>query len=70
MTDLKLFVCLDHAGHRPVGVASIVLAHTEYEARKLLAAELLARDLMSKQFTLKKIDTSWPQAVILQDGDY
>jgi hypothetical protein len=70
MTDLKLFVCLDHAGHQPVGVASIVLAHTEYEALKLLAAELLARGLMSRQFTLKQIDTSWPKAVVLRDGDY
>jgi hypothetical protein len=70
MNGFKLFTCTDHAGVWPVGVASIVLAHTEYEARKLLAAKLIERGLLKKEFTLQQIDTSRPQAVVLRDGDY
>ena len=70
MTWLKLFVCTDHGARYPVGVASIILANTEFEARRLLAAQIEARGLPPKQFTLRQIDTSKPQAIVLQDGDY
>ena len=70
MNGLKLFVCTNHGAKYPMGVASIVLAHTEFDARRLLADEIDARGLPPKQFTHKRIDTSKPQAVVLQDGDY
>jgi hypothetical protein len=70
MNGLKLFVCTDHAGHYPAGVASIVWAHTEFEARGLLTAALKAEGLPEKPFTLRQIDTSRPKAVVLRDGDY
>ena len=70
MTGLKLFVSTDHAGHFPVGVASIVLAHTEYEARRLLASALEAQGLPEKEFTLRQLETSASRAYVLRNGDY
>ena len=70
MSGLKLFVCTDHAGRQPVGVASVVLAHTEYEARELLAAKLKEHGLPEKPFTLRKLNNTAPKAFVLHDGDY
>ena len=70
MNGLKLFSCTDHAGVWPVGVASIVWAHTEFEARELPTKALKAEGLAEKLFTLKQIDASRPQAVVLRNGDY
>ena len=70
MTGLKLFACTDHAGKQPVGVASVVLAHTEYEARRLLTSALEAQGLPDKSFTLRQLDASAPRAFVLRDGDY
>jgi hypothetical protein len=70
MSGHKLFTCIDHAGHFPVGVASIVWAHTEHEARGLLTAALKAEGLPEKQFTLRQIDTGRPRAIVLRNGDY
>jgi hypothetical protein len=70
MSGLKLFTCTDHAGVWPVGVASVVVAHTEHEARGLLTEALEAEGLSEKPFTLRRIDTSRPKAVVLRNGDY
>lgn len=68
---LKLFTCTDHDCHWPVGVASIVVARDEAEARVLLERELAVASLDPKEpFTLKEIDATIPGAYILCDGNY
>jgi hypothetical protein len=70
VNGLKLFVCTDHAGKQPVGVASVVLAYTEYDATRLLKNALEAQGLREKPFTLRQLDASAPRAFVLRDGDY
>ena len=65
------YVCTDHDGHYPVGVASIIVAPDEDEARRLLAAELREHGLdAGKPFTLRRIQSEKPQAFVLLDGNY
>ncbi len=67
---MNVYTCIDHDGHW-VGVASVVIAPTEDEARELLKDVLTDCGLNgAKPFTLHKIDISKPQAVVLCDGDY
>lgn len=67
---MNVYVCTDHKGHWPVGVASVVIAATEDDARALLETELVAHGLGGGMFTLRKIQNETPQAFILMDGDY
>lgn len=67
---MKLFICTDHETIWPVGGASIVVASDEIEARHLLSQQLSGLGLNSKPFTLVEIDTAFPRAIILRDGDY
>lgn len=67
---MRVYVCTDHDGHYPVGVASVVVAHTEEEARQLLVSELENHGLRGKGFTLRCIQTESPQAFVLHDGQY
>ena len=68
---MKVFVCTDHDGHWPVGVASVIVAPNEEAARALLRVALKERWLNGDQpFTLKEIDTLNRKAYILRDGDY
>lgn len=68
---MRVFVCADHEGHYPVGVASVVVAPNHDEAKALLIAELKQHGLVSDGgFTLDEIDISAPTAVVLRDGDY
>jgi hypothetical protein len=68
---MDVFVCDDHAGHWPVGVCSIVIAHSEHEARGLLKAELHEHGLdESKPFTLRRLSMEKPKAFVIRDGDY
>lgn len=68
---MQVFVCTDHDGHYPVGVASVVVAATEDEARHLLQAELITHGLNAKKpFTLRRINSESPRAFVLLDGDY
>ena len=69
---MKLFTCDNHAGHWPVGAASIVIAESETDARYLLDEELLSRSLDpgNPPYTLKEVDMTKPQAIVLDDGDY
>ena len=68
---MQVYVCTDHDGHYPVGVASIIVAPDEDEARRLLAAELREPGLdAGKPFTLRRIQSEKPQAFVLLDGNY
>ncbi len=68
---MKVWTCTDHDGHWPVGVASVVVADTEDQARELLKAEIKEHGLdHHKPFTLRRINTSRPKAFVLQNGDY
>jgi hypothetical protein len=67
---MNIYTCTDHDGHW-VGVASVVVADSEDQARALLAAELKTHGLDgAKPFTLRRINTEAPRAFVLQDGDY
>ena len=73
----ELFVCTNHDGHWPVGVASIVFARDETHARELLDAELIGAGLKpstESPYTLEQIfrpnGDYVPRALILNDGDY
>lgn len=67
---MKVFTCTDHDGIW-VGVASVVVARDEVEARGLLVGELADRKLdWHKPFTLHEVSTAEPKVIVLQDGDY
>lgn len=69
---MKLFICTDHDAVCPTGVASVVVARDEEEARILLRAALKAHGQLNPDtpFTLQEVPLDQPQARILQDGDY
>lgn len=69
---MRIWCCTDHETHWPVGGASIVVAETEADARRLLT-EALAREGLKQlpdEMTLREIDTSTAHAVVLANGDY
>lgn len=68
---MNVYTCTDHKGHW-VGVASVVVADSEDEARKLLVTELETHGLKqgARPFSLRKINIAEPRAFVLQDGDY
>ena len=73
MKPKKLFVCTDHDGHYPVGVASIVLADNKDEARELL--DMALSDEFLKQYdrhtyTLREVSLKDYGAHILCNGNY
>jgi hypothetical protein len=73
MIPLFVWTCTDHDGHWPVGVASVIVANKEEEARALLDAELELRGLLGhvqKPYALKRLDITTPIARILNDGNY
>jgi hypothetical protein len=67
---MNVYTCIDHDGRWPVGVASVVVARDEAEARKLLAEALIKIGLKGDDFTLQLLDLSKPNAVVLNNGDY
>ncbi len=67
---LRLFTCTDHEGHWPTGVASIVLAYSEPQARSLLQRKLKSVGLPHTGFTLEDVPLALPKAIILYDGEY
>jgi hypothetical protein len=70
---VRLFFCTDHASVWPVGVASVVVASDEDEARSLLDAELVGRGLKpyaDEPYTLLEANHDKPGAYVLRDGDY
>lgn len=67
---MNVYTSTDHDGHW-VGVASVVVASNEEEARSLLVAKLRTHGLDgAKPFTLRRINIDQPRAFVLQDGDY
>lgn len=67
---MQVFVCTDHAGHWPVGVASVVVAADEADARALLTRELELRGLNRRPFTLYRISTNHAGTYVLRAGEY
>ena len=67
MNGLKVFISTDCA--KP-GTVAVVTACTEFDAKRLLAAELASRGMLKKEFTFQQIDTDRPNAFILRDGDH
>lgn len=67
---MRLYICTDHAGHWPVGVASIVVAHGKDEAKGLLLRELAKEGLDTEPFTLTEVDLSVAHAHVLCNGNY
>ena len=70
-TPTRLWICIDHATHYPVGGASIVMADNEIDARLLLKSALRESSLDdTKPFTLIELNISVPFARVLCDGNY
>ena len=67
---MKVYICTDHDGHSPVGVASVIVAMNEGQADVLLASELIKCGLDPVKFTLQELDTATPAVHVLQDGEY
>lgn len=70
---MKVYICINHDGHYPVGVASVVVADNLTEAKALLDAALKEQGLKpyaESAYTLVRLDTDRPQAIILANGDY
>lgn len=65
-----IWTCVDHDGHYPVGVASVVVAATESDARALLDAALKTEGLVPDDYTLERISADEPCAYVLNNGDY
>ena len=69
--EWKTYGVNDHDGVWPVGAASVVVAHSEEEARLLLDTALTERGLKTSDqepYTLREVEPN--TAVILLDGDY
>ena len=68
---MQVWTCTDHDGFWPVGVASVVWAYSEDQARAVLKAALKERGLDAEQpFTLQHLRIDRPSALILRDGEY
>lgn len=70
---MKTFICTDHDGVWPVGVASVIFANDEAEARRLLDEALVASHLQpssQEPYSLQCVESSSPKAIILNDGNY
>lgn len=68
---MNVYVCTDHDIHYPVGGASVVVAETEDEARRLLSAALTGCGLNGTDpFTLAKLELGSARAIVLRDGEY
>lgn len=67
---LQVWVSTDHDVAYPVGGASVVVAHSEMEARVVLSAALVEHGLSADGFTLQPLPLDQVQALVLRDGDY
>jgi len=70
---MKVFTCNDHEGFWPAGTASVIVAESEEQARKVLIAALKNIGLdQDENFTLQSLELNpkEPYAKILRDGDY
>lgn len=67
--NYKVYTCTDHEGHY-AGVASVIVASSEKNARDLLRQALYNKGLDDDSFTLQELDTGKEGATVLCDGDY
>lgn len=70
---MKIFTCVDHDYHYPIGVASVVVAENEEQAKDLLDNQLREHGLRESEeepYTLKEISAETHRAYILRDGNY
>lgn len=70
---MKVFTNTEFAGHWPVGTSAAVVAETREDAAKMLDQALKVAQLFQPPInpaTMVELDTSKPQVVILQNGDY
>ena len=67
---MKVYTCIDHNTHYPVGGASIVIAEDKKRAKQLLNKELKEHGLEPNDYSLQEIDISIAHAIVLNDGDY
>ncbi|SEP57090.1 hypothetical protein SAMN05216232_0193 [Virgibacillus subterraneus] len=68
---MKVFVCNDHEGWWPVGSASVVIAENEQQAFYMLQEKLKTDyGINDSEFTLKEVDISQSQTIVLNYGDY
>lgn len=73
MSDLKVYTCTNFEGHYPVGVAAIIVANGEEQARLLLMAAMKMEGLEQENplnLAFEEIDTNKFGATILMNGDY
>lgn len=69
----KVFICVDHDTHYPIGGASIIVAANKGSARRMLNSALIQnnlKDSLGCSYTLEEIDLTKPAAYILCDGGY
>jgi hypothetical protein len=70
---MRLFVCDDHDAHWAVPRASVAVAPSEAEARRLLDEALRKAGLKPSAqvpFSLRELRLDQPAAVVLADGAY
>lgn len=70
MSTLHVWTCNDFLGHYPVGTAAVVVAESEAEARRLLAAELKEHGLTLRDKDRLVELALRPRVRVLQDGEY
>lgn len=75
---MNVYTCNDHVGHW-VGTASVIVAENELQAYELLRVQLVKHGLnlevleaekRGEMPTFQPLDTTKPQAIVLQNGDY
>ena len=70
---MKIYTCTDHDCFWPVGVASVIVATNEEEAKRLLDEKLKKKGLKTyskSPYTFNELLTDKPEATILHDGNY
>lgn len=68
---MKVFTCKDFKGHWPVPVAAVIVAETLEDARLELDARLKAEGLkQDDRPTLKEVDVTRANVIILSNGEY
>jgi len=70
---MKVYTCKDHDAHWPVGVASVIIANNEEEAKQLLDLALIEQGLGGfddEPYTLEEMDITEPGVEMLCNGSY
>lgn len=69
---MNVYTCTDFSGHWPVGTAAVIVAPDIKAARAKLHEALKANGLVQDvaTCTLRKLDTTQADCIILNDGDY